>query len=298
VNVRRALFAAVTALLLHAGDGVAQVAATDFFGREVQLAQPAQRIVALGPHIVENVFSAGAGDRLVGVVEYSDYPEPAADIPRVGNFHSWSLEAIVALRPDLVIVWGSGNGADSVAALERLGIKVFVSELRNLQDIPQSIRAISTLAGTETVGEPEARRIERKFQQLRQRYARAQPVSVFYQIWDEPLQTVNGEHMISQVIALCGGRNIFADTALIAPRVNIESVLQSNPDAIVASGMDAARPEWLDRWRNYPALAAVANDTLFFIPPDHLQRPTARLLLGAGQLCEQLAGVVAPDLSR
>ena len=298
MSIRSAVFAVATALSLHAGTGLAQVAATDFFGREVQLAQPAQRIVALGPHIVENVFSAGAGDSLVGVVEYSDYPEPAADIPRVGNFHSWSLEAIVALRPDLVIVWGSGNGADSVAALERLGIKVFVSELRHLEDIARSIRAIGTLAGTETAGEPEAQRIEREFQQLRQRYAREQPVTVFYQIWDEPLQTVNGDHMISQVITLCGGRNIFTDTALIAPRVNIESVLQSNPDAIVASGMDAARPEWLDRWRQDPAPTAVASDALFFVPPDHLQRPTARLLLGAGQLCEQLVGVAAPDLSR
>ena len=104
--------------------------------------------------------------------------------------------------------------------------------------------------------------------------------------------------MISQVIDLCGGRKIFADTPLIAPKVNIESVLQSDPAAIVASGMDEARPEWLDRWRAYPTLAAVTNDALLFVPPDHLQRPTARLLLGARSLCEQLVGVTAPGLSR
>ncbi len=296
--IRNALLVAAAALSLCAGRTGADVTVTDFFDRPVRLGQPAQRIVALGPHIVENVFSAGAGDKLVGVVEYSDYPGQASSIPRVGNFHSWSLEAIVALQPDLVIVWGSGNGADSVPALERLGFTVFVSELRRLPDIAASIRALSTLAGTEAVGQAEAQRIEQAFEGLRRRYAREQPVPVFYQIWDEPLQTVNGEHMISQVINLCGGRNIFADTALIAPKVNIESVLQRNPAAIVASGMDEARPEWLDRWRAYPALAAVTNDALLFVPPDHLQRPTARLLLGARSLCEQLVGVTAPGLSR
>ena len=296
--IRNALLAAATGLLLCTGRAGADITVTDFFDREVRLGQPAQRIVALGPHIVENVFSAGAGDKLVGVVDYSDYPGQASSIPRVGNFHSWSLEAIVALQPDLVIVWGSGNGADSVPALERLGFTVFVSELRRLPDIAASIRALSTLAGTEAAGQAEAQRIEQAFEGLRRRYAREQPVPVFYQIWDEPLQTVNGEHMISQVINLCGGRNIFADTPLIAPKVNIESVLQINPAAIVAGGMDEARPEWLDRWRAYPTLAAVTNDALLFVPPDHLQRPTARLLLGARSLCEQLVGVTAPGLSR
>jgi iron complex transport system substrate-binding protein len=269
----------------------AAIEVEDFTGRTVQLEAPAQRIVALAPDIVENVFSAGAGAKLVGAVAYSDYPSGASDIPRVGNFQSWSVEAVVALKPDLVILWGSGNGTGSLAVFEQLGIPVFVSELRQLADIPSVIRAIGTLAGTQTTSAPEATRLENAFEALRREYSRDDPVSVFYQIWNEPLQTVNGEHLISQLIALCGGYNVFGDAPSLAPKINIEAVLARDPEAIVASGMATARPEWLDDWRRYTSLRAVDADALFFVPPDYLQRPTARILTGATTLCDQLAGV-------
>jgi iron complex transport system substrate-binding protein len=134
----------------------------------------------------------------------------------------------------------------------------------------------------------EARRIESEIESLRNRYSSRRSLGVFYQIWNDPLQTVNREHLISEVIALCGGNNVFGDASALAPRISVESVLLRNPDAIIASGMGEARPEWLDQWRAYPSLQAVAADALFFINPDHLQRPTARILLGAQQLCQQL----------
>jgi iron complex transport system substrate-binding protein len=264
------------------------VTVQDFAGREVTLQQPAQRIVALAPHIVENLFSAGAGEQLVGVVSYSNYPAAARAIPEVGSYNAFSLEQIVALQPDLIVMWGSGNGMRALSRLEPLGVPVYVSELRRLEDIPESIRRLSILAGTETPGEAEARRIDAELQRLRERYASQPTLEVFYQIWDEPLQTVNGEHLISEVIALCGGRNVFSDAASLAPRINIESVLLADPDAVVASGMGEARPGWLDAWRRYPSLAAVRSEALYFINPDHVQRPTARVLLGARRLCEQL----------
>jgi iron complex transport system substrate-binding protein len=267
------------------------ISVRDFQGREVNLAQPAQRIVALSPHIVENTFSAGAGDKLVGVVSYSDYPEQARHIERIGNFQSWSLEALIALQPDLVLLWGSGNGIDTLSTFERLGIPVFVSEPRQLKDIPYAIRAIGQLAGTSATSEVEAARIEQALAGLQQKFQREHSVSVFYQIWNEPLQTVNGQHLISQMIELCGGHNVFADAVTLAPRINIESVLGRDPDVIVASGMDTARPEWLDHWRGYTSLKAVRNNALFFIPPDHVQRPTARIVLGARELCDKLATV-------
>ena len=287
------VFSLCTTLLLVLGTDIptarAEIVVRDFSDREVRLAAPANRIVALSPHIAENVFSAGAGDKLVGTVSYSDYPEQAKNIPRVGNFQSWSLEALVALQPDLVLLWGSGNGMDTLATLERLGIPVFVSEPRRLADIPYTIRAIGKLAGTQATSESEAQRIELALAALQRQYRRQQPVSVFYQIWNEPLQTVNGQHLISQLMNLCGGVNAFADATTLAPKINIESVLARDPDAIVASGMDTARPEWLDNWRAYDSLQAVRNDALFFVPPDHVQRPTARILLGATALCRQLA---------
>lgn len=267
---------------------VAAITLVDFAGREVTLAAPAVRIVALAPHIVENAFSAGAGDKLVGAVAYSDFPAAAREIPRVGSYQAWSLEAIVASEPDLVLVWGSGNGSETLSALERLGIPVFVSELRALADIPASIRAIARLAGTAAVGDREAEHLESGLTALRRRYGGRRQVSVFYQIWNDPLQTINGEHLISSVIGLCGGRNAFADVGSLAPRISLESVLARDPEVIVASGMGEARPEWLDDWRAYPGLRAVRDNALFFIHPDLIQRPTARVLEGARVLCEQL----------
>ncbi|MEZ5502928.1 MAG: cobalamin-binding protein [Halioglobus sp.] len=260
----------------------------DSAGRQVTLEHPAGRIVALAPDIVENLFSAGAGDRVVGAVTYSNYPPAAGAIPEVGTYNAFSLEQILALHPDLVVMWGSGNGMQTLSKLDGLGIPVFVSELRHLTDIPQTIRALSQLAGTGSTGEIEAARIETQLDALRNRYSGRRQLGVFYQVWNEPLQTINGDHLISEVIALCGGHNVFSDARALAPRVSVESVLLKDPDAIVASGMDEARPEWLDQWLAYPSLAAVAGHGLFFINPDHMQRPTARILLGAGRLCEQL----------
>jgi iron complex transport system substrate-binding protein len=288
--VIRRLLALLPALLwgLPAAQAGSGVAAVDFHGREVVLSQPARRIVALAPHIAENVFSAGAGGALVGTVDYSDYPEAAKAVPRVGGAGSWSVEGIVALRPDLVLLWGSGGGSAREDALRRLGLPVFVSELRRLEDIPRSIRAIGTLAGTAPVAAGEAGRIEQRLAALAARYRAGPQLSVFYQIWDDPLQTVNGDHMISQVIELCGGRNVFADARALAPRVSREAVLQRDPEVIVASGMGTARPEWLERWREWPALRAVRANALLLVPPDLIQRPTARILLGAETLCRQL----------
>ena len=170
-------------LLLLAGAARGEpVSVVDFMGRTVSLPAPAQRIVALAPHIVENLYSAGAGDRLVGVVSFSDFPAAARDLPQVGSFSAFSLEQIIAAQPDLILMWGSGNGSGALAKLQRLGIPVYVSELRQLADIPASIRLLGKLAGTETSSEPEALRLEQGFAELARRYRHARRVSVFYQI--------------------------------------------------------------------------------------------------------------------
>ena len=276
------LFLAVIAVPAQA------ITVLDFSGREVTLDQPAKRIVALAPHIVENLYSAGAGDKLVGVVSYSNFPDEAKNVPEVGTYSAFSLEQVLALQPDLVVMWGSGNGMQTLSTFEALGIPVYVSELRQLSDVPKSIRNLSQLAGTPAIGEAEASRIETELDALHRRYGEKRSLSVLYQIWNDPLQTVNGEHLISEIIALCGGYNVFGDARSLAPRVSIESVLLRDPAAIVASGMGEARPEWLDEWRAYPSLTAVADEALLFVNPDHLQRPSARIVLGARSLCQQL----------
>jgi iron complex transport system substrate-binding protein len=275
-------------LLLAATPARAGVSVTDDAGRRVVLPAPAQRIVSLAPHVTELLYAAGAGAKLVGAVEYSDFPPAAQALPRVGSSSAVDIEAVAALKPDLVIAWQSSTRAAQYGQLDRLGIPVFVSEPRSLDDIPRTLELLGRLAGTSKVADVAAFDFRTRRDRLAARYAARPPVDVFYQIWDRPPMTVNGEHLISAVMALCGGRNVFAGLAILAPTVTEEAVLAAAPEVIVASGMADSRPEWLDAWRRWRSLPAVARDNLYFIPPERLQRNTPRVLDGAAQMCEQL----------
>lgn len=273
----------------------AGVRVQDSAGRIVTLDQPAHRIVALAPHIVENLFSAGAGDRIVGTVDYANFPHGAQNIPTLGSAHAWSLESLVALEPDLVVLWESGSGLGALPQLERLGLTVYVSEPRQLSDITDNIRDFGLLAGTTPAAEASVMAFATAMAELEAAYGKRSPLSVFYQIWNRPLQTINGEHLISAVMRICGARNLFSDMRQLAPRVSLESVLERNPDVIVTSGMGESRPEWLDSWRQYPQLTAVKNDALLHVHPDLIQRPTVRIARGAALLCTGLDNVRGPE---
>ncbi|WP_439135341.1 cobalamin-binding protein [Pseudomaricurvus sp.] len=270
---------------VHADKSSVEV--TDDLGNVIHLAQPAKRIVALAPHIVEVVYAVGGGDKLVGAVNYSDYPQAAQNIPRVGTYKSFSTEAILRLQPDLVLAWYSGNGPQRVAPIQALGIPVYFTEPRKLGDIGESMEKIGVLTGS-TIAKTERQHFDSTLASLTKTYAGQQPVSVFYQVWSDPLQTLNGDHMISDVIRLCGGRNVFSKAQTLSPQVSVESVLRLDPQVIVASGMGEARPEWLDDWRRWPSLQAVQNEQLKFIPPDIIQRNTPRVLQGTQAMCEHL----------
>ena len=266
---------------------------TDSLDRRVTLAGPAQRVVTLAPHLVENLYSAGGGDKIVGTVSFSNYPGTARSLPVIGSFNAFSLERIVTLQPDLVLMWGSGNGLQALDQLQALGVPVYVDELRTLEDLYRSIRNLGVLTGAAQEADQEATRLEQGFAKLQALYGTAKSMTVFYQIWHEPLQTLNGDHLINEVIQICGGTNVFADAASLTPKVSLESVLERDPDVIVASGMSQARPAWLENWRDYPNLSAVEHNALFSIDPDQIQRPTARLLQGATELCQRLDSVRA-----
>lgn len=255
---------------------------------EVRLPAPARRIVSLAPNITEVVYAAGAGDALVGTVEFSDYPAAAKKLPRVGSYARIDIESVAALKPDLVLAWDSGNPPASVAQLRKLGIPVFVTEPKTLNDIPRDIERYGRMAGTESISLPAADEFRRKLTALHARYAARKPVRVFYQVWDQPLMTVNGKQIISDVIRLCGGVNVFADLPALAPTVSVEAVLAANPDAIIAGGMGERNAAWLEPWKKWPRLKATAQGNLFFIDPNLLQRHTPRLLDGAEQLCAKL----------
>lgn len=276
-----ALFAG--AVIAHA-----EISVTDDSGAVVRLAQPARRIVSLAPHITESLFAVGAGERIVATVDYSDYPEAAKKIARVGGYSRIDLEAVAAQKPDLVIAWESGNSKAHVAMLRALGLPVYVTQPNRIDDVASTLERFSQLAGTAETGRAVAARFRARLQGLRGRYAAKPKVRTFYQIWKQPLVTVGGPQIISDAIRLCGGENVFAELQTMAPTVAVEGVIAANPEAIVASGMGDSRPEWLDDWKRWTSITAVARDNLFFVPPELIQRHTPRLLDGTELLCAHL----------
>jgi iron complex transport system substrate-binding protein len=285
-RMNKHLFPLVFALI--SGFALAEVAVVDDTGAAVRLSRPAKRIVTLAPHLAETLFAAGAGDRLVGTVDYSDYPEAAKGVPRVGGYSRIDLEAVIALEPDLIVAWQTGNAAANIDALRGFGFPIYVSQPNRLEDVISEIQRLGRLAGSRETADAAARRLSARLAALRERYGERPAVRTFYQIWKQPLSTVGGGQIISSIIRLCGGENVFGEIAAIAPVVSVEAVIAADPEAIVASGMDEARPDWLDDWKRWPAINAVARSNLFFIPPDLIQRHTPRLLDGAEQLCKHL----------
>ena len=273
---------------LPSGGLRAEVSVVDDAGTTLRLARPAQRIVSLAPHLTETLFAAGAGGRVVGTVEYSNFPPAAANIARVGGYSQIDLERVVALKPDLVIAWQSGNAAAHLDRLRALGLPVYLSQPDRIEDVASEIERFGVLAGSTAMAARGAADFRERLDQLQRRYSRRPPVRTFYQIWKQPLMTVGGKQIISDVIHLCGGENVFARLETMAPTVTVEAVIAANPEAIVASGMGESRPEWLDDWQRWTSLTAVARGNLFFVPPDLIQRHTPRLLDGAEELCRQL----------
>lgn len=289
-------FAAAAALVTLAAASAAQAAVSvvDDAGDTVTLSAPARRVVSLAPHGTELVYAAGGGATLVGAVSYSDYPPEAKTLPRVGSNTALDLERIVALKPDLIVVWRHGNDGRQVDRLRTLGIAAFHSEPRKVDDVATDLERLGALLGTDAAAREAAARFRERIAALRTRYAGAAPVSVFYQVWDRPLMTLNGSHVVSDAIALCGSRNVFGGLAPRVPTVSVEAVVAADPEAIVtaragatAPAADAPLPD-LAIWRAWPRLTAVARGNLFSIDGDLINRPGPRLADGIDELCRDL----------
>ncbi|KVH42495.1 cobalamin-binding protein [Burkholderia diffusa] len=289
---RRLAALASLAALVYTPFARAAVTARDDAGNTVTLAAPAQRVISLAPHATELVYAAGGGAKLVGAVTYSDYPPAAQSVQRVGDNKALDLERIAALKPDLIVVWRHGNAERQTDALRALHIPLFFSEPKLLDDVATSLHRLGTLLGTEPTADAAAASFSRDIAALRARYAARPPVTMFFQVWDRPLTTLNGAHLFNEVITLCGGRNVFAALKPLAPTVTDEAVLAANPEAIVTTSAGATRSDAplpsLARWRAWPALTAVARNNLFAIDGDLLTRPSPRIAQGAAALCEDL----------
>ena len=245
-------------------------------------------IVSLAPHITEILYAIGAGEQLVGADEYSDYPAAALELPRVSNYAGANYEQIVALQADLVIGWESGNGEKMVAPLRQLGIPVVMVEARQLDDIPATVEYLSALVGRPEQGQSVANELRQRLTALRKRYQDSSPVRYFYQIWDEPLITYNGEHLISAALSECGGVNIFASAKPLVPYVSTEAVLMADPQVMITAGSDREDIASLALWAQWPTLSAVAGDNRYAISADITARHGPRFIDGVEQLCELL----------
>jgi iron complex transport system substrate-binding protein len=249
-------------------------------------AAPPQRIVSLAPHLTELAFTAGAGDRIVATVEYSDHPDAARKIPRIGDAFRVDLERLVALRPDAVLVWESGNPAPTIERIRALRLPVVAFQTQRLEHVATALREIGRLAGTSEIAERAASDYERRIQQLRDEYRDRAPVRVFIEVDDQPLYTVNGQQIISEIVELCGGRNVFADLNEFAPAIGIEAVIAANPQAIIST--DDTVPDAAAAWQRWRHIEAVRIGNVYTLRSDDIARATTRLTVAAESVCRTL----------
>ena len=274
--------------LLFTATARAEINVTDDAGITLKLAAPAQRIISLSPHITELLYAAGAGDRLIAAVDYSDYPEAARALPRIGDATRIDLERLLMLNPDLIIAWGSGTPARELDGVRRLGLPLYLSEPRRLDNIGDQLRRFGQLAGTEAAAASAALNYESQLAALRARYADKARVPVFYQLSQEPLLSVNGQHIISDVLTLCGAQNLFAELPALTPHLGVEAVIAAQPAAVIFAlypGESAANVEAF--WKGY----GLADATRYIgIPADFIHRSTPRILEGVERICSGLNG--------
>lgn len=261
---------------------------TDVSGAQITFVTSPQRIISLAPNLTELAFAAGMGSRMVAVTAYSDYPQQAKQLPQVGDAFRLDWERLVALKPDLVLAWGSGLSSRDRATFEKMKLKVLVLEPRRLDDIPKTLRLLGHIADNDTVAEAAARAFMQQLDTLRRQYSGHTQVRAYFQITAAPLLTVNEAHIISDVLRLCGAQNVFAAVPLLTPAISNEALVKENPHVMLAIAATHEQEEEIKRtWRGLP-LNAVRQGRMAFIHPDLISRSTPRILLGAKQICEQI----------
>lgn len=277
----------LTGLLFSCSVVSAAISVIDDAGQSFVFEKPIKRIISLAPHITESLFAAGASNQIIATVTYSDYPEQAKQLAIIGDHSKYDIEKIIELKPELIIVWKSGNPVDQVQQLKRLGFNLFISDPYELEDVAKTITNMGRILGTEPIANKQAAQYLNKLEQLRNEFKDKHKVNVFYQVWDSPLITINNKHIINHVINLCGGINIFEGLPALAPRVSVESVIVKNPDVIV-TGDAAGRESWLQNWLQWKQLKAVKKNHLYAIPADLITRHTPRILSGLEKMCDSL----------
>ena len=248
----------------------------------------AQRIISLAPHITEMLYSAGAGSKIVGVVNYSDYPADALNKPVIGSYNAINLEQIIQLNPDLILGWKSGNRIKDLQRLKELGFNVFVFEIAYLDDIPNRIEALGKMAGSQDIAKQSANKLRETLKQVRADNLHKPKITSFYEIWHKPLITMNPKQFISQAMAVCGAENIYSDLKQLTAEISVESLFERDPQLFLLGGEQSFQKDWLKSWQNYPNLKAVKNKQIYLLNNSHYQRPTARLINALEPLCKKV----------
>ncbi|NYT65596.1 cobalamin-binding protein [Alcaligenaceae bacterium] len=277
----------LTALWMLASWTSASTAATTT--TEAVTTPPANRVVALTPHITELVYAAGGGDKLIATVSSSDYPPAAKKLPRIGDGLSVNAESLLALQPDLVIAWHEKSAAQALApTLQKLSIPLHYIEPRRLVDIPLAISQLGVLMGTQTVAKAKALALNNELTQLEQRYAKATPVSVFIEVGTAPLYTIGNDPLLNDTLRICGGINVYQDSMLAAPLISTEDVLARQPDVVIVGSRNQAQLATRQHAWKQLTLKAATTDHIYGLDPDALFRPGPRMLEAAKTLCTYL----------
>jgi len=262
---------------------------TSFSGAVTLKSQPKpQRIVALAPHIVEMLFDIGAGDQIVGTVEYADFPDAALKIPRIGGYHGIQIEKVLALKPDLVIVWQSGNKASDIEQMEKMGLNIIYSHPKKIADVAQELRKLGKYTGHEAQAEEVAEGYLQRLKKLRQQYANIAPLKVFYQLWPNPMRTINKDTLINQLIEVCQGQNVFAENPTPYPQIGFENVIVAQPELIILPDENSNKAQPIIDWYKWPEIPAVKKNRFIHVNADLMHRFSTRMLDGIEDMCKKI----------
>lgn len=246
------------------------------------------RIVALAPHIVENLYTIGAGEQIVGTVEYADFPESANKIPRLGGHQGIQIEKLLALKPDLVLAWKTGSKADDLALIERMGVKVLYGEANEVDKVPQELLRLGKLTGREDVAKHAATEFQQKLDAIKAKQQGKASVAVFYQLWPEPMMTVSKNTWINQLIEICHGSNVFANSRTDYPLISIENVIVAKPEVIILPEEKSKTKQPVIDWQQWPEVPAVQHNQFIRVNADLLHRFTTRMLDGLDNMCDKI----------
>lgn len=241
-------------------------------------------VVSLSPSLSEMVVELGAADLLVGRLEAGEPSPELLTIPSVGRYGQLDMERLLSLQPDLLLLWPGSVGAGQREQLRRLNIPTYTAEPKTLDQLADQIEALAVTLGRPERGRELANHVRQRLLELRAEHRRDQPLRVFYQVWDQPLYTLGGGQIISDALKVCGASNVFADLQLPAPQVSLESVLQRNPDVIIAGNQAQ-----LDAWKAWPQIDAVRHGRLLLLADKGLERPSGQMIEATARLCQQLA---------